>query len=171
MALFSVMLCCNMADGATLQPIITGTEGEYRWAHAVGIVHAPVGAVWKTLTDYDNSEEFMPNIEEAVVVSRQGLVALVRNRVKAGPLHRSFIVKTTIEKEGSFLSWRLYESNDFRRNDGYWKLTPLPGKRTRLEYKVGIEFRKPMPEWLATILLKRSIPDAFGAVELRAQQL
>jgi ribosome-associated toxin RatA of RatAB toxin-antitoxin module len=133
-------------------------------AHAV--VRAPPELIWQTLTDYDHLAQFVPGLVSSRVVSRQGAQLVIEQRGWARIWMFSYPIRVTVtsyERPYQGIDVHLLQGN-LRRLDGGYRIEPRPDGSTDLTWSGLIEPDTPLPEFIRTPLLRRSIADQFAGM-------
>jgi ribosome-associated toxin RatA of RatAB toxin-antitoxin module len=133
---------------------------------AKAVVSAPIELIWQTLTDYDHLAEFVPGIDSSRVVSRQGTRLIVEQKGGIGWWFFSYPIHVTLastERPYESIDVHLLQGN-LRRLDGAYRIEPRPDGSIELVWHGVIEPDTPLPGFLRTALLRRSISEQFAAV-------
>jgi ribosome-associated toxin RatA of RatAB toxin-antitoxin module len=133
---------------------------------ARAVVHAPIELIWQTLTDYDHLSQFVPGIDSSRVVSRQGAQLIVEQKGGVHWWFFSYPIRVTVastERPYERIDVRLLQGN-LRRLDGGYRIEPRPDGSTELTWQGLIEPDTPLPAFIRTPLLRRSISDQFAGV-------
>ncbi|WP_020674818.1 SRPBCC family protein [Geopsychrobacter electrodiphilus] len=146
-------------------------------AHAV--IAAPLAKIYKVLIDFSAYPDFMPNVEKVVVrgadqqVARLdyylGLPMGVKKRYRLKMTYQ--IAADKAEIGWQLIPWpELSAAETIRDTSGYWRLTPLPGDKTLVEYRVrtdpgDIPFGT---GWIVDLQTKGSLPDILESTRKRA---
>ena len=133
-------------------------------AHTV--VHAPAELIWQTLTDYDHLSQFIPGIDSSRVVSRQGTLLTVEQKGGIRWWFFYYPIRVTVastERPYESISVHLLQGN-LRRLDGGYRIEPQPDGSTQLTWEGLVEPDTPLPGFLRTALLRRSISDQFAGM-------
>lgn len=144
----------------------------YRIASS-GTVAAAPATVWRTLTDYDRLAEFVPDLDSARVVSRNGDKVVVEQLGKASFLFFSQPIGLVVqvhEQAPDRIDIGLVEGN-MKVYRASWELTPLPGAAgTKVVYKAAIEPAFYVPAMVGTALVRKDIARMMGAVLSRMER-
>jgi len=130
------------------------------------VVHAPAELIWQTLTDYDHLANFVPGIDSSRVVSRQGDRLVVEQRGVARWWFFSYPIHVEIaatERPYRSIDVRLLQGN-LRRLEGEYRIEPQPDGSTELTWHGVIEPDTPLPGFVRTALLRRSISEQFAGM-------
>jgi ribosome-associated toxin RatA of RatAB toxin-antitoxin module len=160
--LLGAAACASARSSTDISVNATAQDGAVQvTAHAV--VRAPIGLIWQTLTDYDHLAQFVPGIDSSRVVSRQGAQLIVEQK---GGIHWwffSYPIRVTVastERPYERIDVRLLQGN-LRRLDGGYRIDARPDGTTELTWQGLVEPDTPLPEFIRTALLRRSISEQF----------
>lgn len=128
----------------------------------------PRQALWDTITSFDEYPNF---VDEVVKAERLpgGTDARFQVQFELEVVKRFVYVLEFAASSPETLSWKLVESNFFKRNQGAWKLEENGGK-TDVVYEVDVEVGFFVPKWVAKKLTAVSLPRMMKAFEERAKQ-
>lgn len=144
--------------------------------HAV--IAAPLAKTYGVLIDFSAYPDFMPNVEKVVVraADQQGARLEYHLGLPMG-VKKRYRLKMTykIAADAAEIGWKLIPwpelspSETIRDTSGYWRLTPLPGDKTLVEYLVrtdpgDIPFGT---GWIVDLLTKGSLPDILESTRKR----
>jgi ribosome-associated toxin RatA of RatAB toxin-antitoxin module len=130
-------------------------------AHAV--VRAPAELIWKTLTDYDHLAQFVPGIVSSRVLSHQGAQLVIEQAGGVRLWLFSYPIRVTVasyERPYQGIEVHLIQGN-LRQLDGGYRIEPRSDGSTELTWSGLIEPDTPLPEFIRTPLLRRTISDQF----------
>jgi ribosome-associated toxin RatA of RatAB toxin-antitoxin module len=130
-------------------------------------IDAPPGRVMEVITDFPAYPSFLPEIEEAEVVSAtpgnwevRFVLRLIRRMEYTLRLERD---------EDRRLSWTLV-TGIFRSNDGGWELEPIDGgARTRATYAIDLVMDVFIPRTIVNSLVGESLPATLARFKARAE--
>ena len=128
-------------------------------------VNAAPGDLYAVITSYAEYAEFLPGIESATVLSRDGNTVCVRfvlNIVK-----RVTYTLALVEDPPLAVRWSLVEG-DLRANAGSWQLAPT-GSGVRATYKVEVEVGMFVPGAILSRLVGETLPATLHAFAARAE--
>ena len=143
---------------------ISQDEGVQVTARAV--VHAPAELIWQTLTDYDHLPQFVPGIDSSRVLSRQGTQLVVEQKGGARWWFFYYPIRVTVattERPYERIDVHLLQGN-LRRLDGGYRIEPQPDGSTQITWQGLIEPDTPLPAFIHTPVLRRSISDQFAGM-------
>ena len=69
------------------------------------------------------------------------------------------------------VSWKLVDSDFFKKNEGTWSLKAVSDKKTAVHYELDVDFGFLVPGFISKKLTEISLPKMFDAFELRAKEL
>jgi ribosome-associated toxin RatA of RatAB toxin-antitoxin module len=133
---------------------------------ARAIVRAPTELIWQTLTDYDHLSAFVPGIASSRVVSRQGLELVVEQKGNARLWFLSYPIEVKVsaaERPYRSIDVHLLQGN-LKRLDGSYRIDPRPDGTAEVAWTGLIEPDSPLPEFIRTPLMRRSISEQFAGM-------
>jgi ribosome-associated toxin RatA of RatAB toxin-antitoxin module len=133
---------------------------------ARAVVHAPTELIWQTLTDYDHLSQFVPGLDSSRVVSRQGSQLIVEQKGGASWWFFYYPIQVTVaatERPYESINVHLLQGN-LRRLDGEYRIGPQPDGSTELTWQGLVEPGAPLPRFIRTAVLRRSISDQFAGM-------
>lgn len=139
----------------------TRPDGRLKQVTAIGLVRAPVAAVWARLTDFGAYERWMPQVADSTVVSADGAVVVVDFSVAVVGPNVNFRQKLTLDEgsrtirgewvsgalQGSRWEWRLETRGDdtlaYRTLytnvvDTNWIVRQVEDEHHTLEYGINV---------------------------------
>ena len=143
------------------------TEGQRGRATALGVVQAPVEAVWDAVTDYDGYVEFMPQVVESRVDRVEDGAVTVTNVLKILVKRIRYTIRLELDRARHRVEWRQLEG-DLKANEGSWALEPFGDGRTLATYSVRIEVGFLVPQGVVDRLTRGSFGQLFQAIRDRA---
>jgi ribosome-associated toxin RatA of RatAB toxin-antitoxin module len=136
-------------------------------ASATVDIAASPARLMAVITDFSRYPEFLPEMEEAVVIRREGAVQVVRFAIRL--VRRIEYTLELRQVDDLHVEWHLVEGN-FRANDGGWDLEPLEGgASTRAHYRVAIDLGMFVPGSVMKTLVEKSLPATLAAFKARAE--
>ncbi len=135
------------------------------------VIQAPRKLVYRVLTDYLADPEFVPNMENTTLHSREGLVATVGFDLRLMVLvHYDLRIVETPEKS---LEWSLDEGRPavMALNQGSWHLRDTTTQATEVDYTLEIALRSSLPTSVHDHLLAATLPKTLEAFKQRCEQL
>lgn len=134
---------------------------------ASGTVKAPPGEVWKVLTDYEKMPEFVPDLDVAKVLSRNGNKVVLQQAGVARFLFLRRDIRLVVhisEEPTSSIDINLV-SGDMKAYSCRWEITALPdGAGSRIDYSGKLVPKFYVPGMLGSNLIKRDIERMMAAV-------
>ena len=136
--------------------------------HVQARLHARMGAIWSTLTDYEKLPQFVPCIRVSRVLERRGPLAVVEQKGAAQVLFFSYPIEVTVEsveKLHESISVRVLKGN-LRQLEGGYKLTRVDGREDEyiLTWRGIIEPDFDVPSLISVPLMRASLKDQFLAM-------
>jgi ribosome-associated toxin RatA of RatAB toxin-antitoxin module len=120
------------------QVILTGQNGQYTGRV---LVAAPVATVWKLLTDYNNFENYFPNVVSSQLLETKGnrkvfeQVYLIQALIFS---KRSRVRIAATETYPRQIEFNLVDG-DVDSLKGFWRLEPIGGDRVLVTHQVSID--------------------------------
>jgi ribosome-associated toxin RatA of RatAB toxin-antitoxin module len=68
------------------------------------------------------------------------------------------------------VSWKLVESDTFKKNEGHWKIKAAGEGKTDVYYTVDADFKIPVPSFILSRLVKGSLPAMMKGFEKMAKK-
>jgi len=164
--LLGAAACASARSAADISVNASSQEDGAVQVTARAVVRAPIELIWQTLTDYDHLAEFVPGIDSSRVVARQGEELIVEQKGAAHWWFFSYAIRVTVaatERPYEGIDVRLLQGN-LRRLDGGYRIEPQPDGSTELTWQGLIEPDTPLPSFLRTALLRRSISEQLAGM-------
>ena len=120
------------------------------------------------VTDYERYPEFLSEIENADVLSRDDGSTDVRFTLNL--IKRLSYTLTLVENQPNEVVWSQKEG-PFKRNNGSWSLEALSGDRTRATYRVEVAVKVFLPGAIVNRLVGKTLPSTLEAFKARAEAL
>ena len=131
-------------------------------------VAAPYGVIWGTLTDYDNTAQWITGMDSSVVLQRKPGGALVEQSGRADILFFSMKVNVVLEVDEQPPQRIGVKAvrGDFSHLEGEYRLTPVAGASDLydLTWRGEMELAAPMPGFLAQPILRANIRQRFESL-------
>lgn len=162
-ALLLAALSWTAARAADDVSVTAEREGTPVRVVARATVDAPLGLVWRTLTDYNALARFVPGIHSSRLLEYQGNAAIVEQKGEARLLFFSFPIDVTVasvEYPPLRVDVRVLKGN-LRRLDGGYRIEPLADGRLTLRWSGLIEPEAPLPPLLGELVLRAQVEDQF----------
>jgi ribosome-associated toxin RatA of RatAB toxin-antitoxin module len=163
--LLSSVACGSARSAAEVSVDATSQDGVVQ-VSARAVVRAPIELVWQTLTDYDHLSQFVPGIDSSRVVSRQGAQLIIEQKGGAHWWLFFYPIRVTVattERPFESIDVRLLRGN-LRRLDGGYRIEPRPDGSTEVTWQGLIEPDTPLPSFIRTAVLRRSISEQFAGM-------
>jgi len=130
-------------------------------------IDAPVETVYAVIVDYGRYPEFLPEIENAEVVQRDGDTVDVQFSLNL--IKRLTYTLRLVGEPDRGVSWTLVEGM-FQTNDGGWNLEALDGGRTRATYRIEVAVGVFVPGSITKRLVGSTLPTTLAAFKARAEE-
>lgn len=117
---------------------VSGNRGQYT---ARVVVKAPVGKAWEVLTDYNNFDNFLPNVNDSRLLKSNGnrKVFTQVNIVRALVFNKQFRVEIAAnETYLKKIDFRVVKG-DIKSLKGSWRLEQLSGNRVAVVHQVSVD--------------------------------
>jgi len=124
---------------------------------------------YSVITDYEKYPEFLPDMEEVSVVSRDGNSVdahFTLNLVK----QLQYVLRLVEAPDTFGLEWTLVEG-PFKKNNGTWALTEADGGKTHASYTIEVSVGVFLPGTLVNRLVGQTLPATLKAFKERAEAL
>jgi carbon monoxide dehydrogenase subunit G len=158
------------AAQALASPAATTLQVERRGNEFVVQAQAEIGAdlatAWRTLSDYDHLNEFIPGMSASHTLTRNGDEAVVEQQGSAGfgPFRREFTVRLAV-REVSHESISAHGiGGDFKRFDSRYELQPLDPMRTRIVYRAILIPEIPVTPLVGLPVMRSMIQEQFDGL-------
>jgi coenzyme Q-binding protein COQ10 len=131
------------------------------------VIHAPISRVFGVITDYERYPEFLPEMKEVRVLSRNDGVAVVRFELEL--IMRVSYTLRLEELPPNTVRWTLEDAKMLAENNGTWRLT-ADGDKTQAVYALEIKLRGLIPKSVSTRLLGTTLPQTLERFKARAEE-
>ncbi|MES2722188.1 MAG: SRPBCC family protein [Pseudomonadota bacterium] len=143
-----------------------GSAGVIRAAMDVA---APPAVVWKVLSDCANAPRYMPKLLSCKTLERDpaGRWDVREHRLEGNafkPVMRN-VFRTTLEPPRRLAFRRT--SGDWKRSDGEWRLTAIPGG-THVTYELHVAVDAPVPASMVRGAVAKGMPASMRALRKEA---
>jgi len=154
-------------------------EGETGKFLARVLIDAPVEQAWQVLTDYDNFEQFLPNVENSQLLESD------ENRRRFEQLNVIAVVPTVIEISSRVVIDSMLTPNeqvdfelvegDLEKLEGIWKLDPVvdaesESQKVLITHQVDIDPGNSSPRGLFFSTYKLVLEDSLVAAKAEAER-
>lgn len=140
-------------------------------AEAVFLIKATPETAFKTVTDFDQYPEFMPNIKAAIAIEKNDDREKYKFTLKVAfwDINYTLLLKSNVKDEIYSLNWE-YVDGDIKDTSGSWEIRQYDknNEYSLILYKVRTDPGRFIPDWVADRLSTRSIPDMIRAVQKRS---
>jgi len=123
-------------------------------------------ALFSVITDYESYPQFLSDMEDAKILSREGNVVEVEFTLNL--IKRLRYTLRLTEQAPTSVSWTLVEGM-FKRNTGSWKLAEQPDGRTRATYHIEVGVGVFLPGAIVHRLVGQTLPATLEAFRDRAE--
>jgi hypothetical protein len=159
------------AQGYDAAPVVSvaAESGSAGVVHAALDVAAPPRVVWAVLTDCADAPSHMPGLLSCKILERgPGDAWQVREHRLKGPfIHPVMRNVFRLEmKPYDSLSFRRV-AGDWKRSDGAWGLTPIPGG-THVTYELHVAVEGPAPAGMVRASVAKGMPASLLALRREA---
>jgi ribosome-associated toxin RatA of RatAB toxin-antitoxin module len=120
------------------------------------------------IVDYEKYPEFLPEMERAEVVARDGDAVDVEFSLHL--IKRLTYTLRLVGEPKVAVSWSLVDGM-FQKNDGGWVLEALADGRTRATYRVDVAVGVFVPGAITKRLIGSTLPTTLAAFKARAESL
>jgi ribosome-associated toxin RatA of RatAB toxin-antitoxin module len=160
-----LLLVCVAAVATAADVSVQATrDGEAVEVEAVAEIAVGLARAWEVLTDYNRLSEFVPDLHESRVISRQGASAVVEQKGAARFLFFSYPIEVRLavtEHPRQRIESRAVAGN-FRELRSVYTLEPREGGvRLRYQGRLVPDFQLPL---FHTYVLKSSVEATFRAM-------
>ncbi len=130
-------------------------------------VNATPERLMSVITDFTRYPRFLPEMEEATLIRREGDVWTVKFAVR---IVRKLEYTLRLEKQSDVkLRWTLVEGA-FKANNGGWDLVALDGgTRTRATYTIDLDIGMFVPGSVLKTVLEHNLPSTLAAFKAQAE--
>jgi ribosome-associated toxin RatA of RatAB toxin-antitoxin module len=149
--------------------ILTGQEGHYTGRF---LVTASIDTAWKVLIDYDNFQNFLPNVASSRILENNGNQKVFEqvNVVRVFLFSRkSRVVIATSERYPSQIAFRSIAGN-LKSLTGSWQLEPISPNRILVTNQVMVAPSASTPGALFFKLYKSALKDSLMALERETER-
>jgi ribosome-associated toxin RatA of RatAB toxin-antitoxin module len=131
-------------------------------------IDATPDKVMAVITDFEAYPSFLPEMEEARILSQGEGTWDVRFSVKV--VRRFSYTLRLVKESPTRVRWTLLEGS-FKVNNGGWDLEPLDdGQRTRAVYTIDLQVGMFVPGNILRSLVERSLPDTVTRFKEETQR-
>lgn len=153
--------------------LVSGENGEFMGRV---LVNAPLDQAWDVLTDYDNFENFLPNIESSQLLSSEGNRNIFEqvNVIKVLPFvtTRSRIEIQSVESYPQRVDFSLVRG-DLDALEGVWQLEPIAtaeGDRVLVTHRVSVDPGNGSPRGVFFSTYKSILEGSLSAAKQETEQ-
>jgi ribosome-associated toxin RatA of RatAB toxin-antitoxin module len=119
------------------EAVLTGHDGQYTCRV---LVKAPVATVWKVLTDYDNFENYYPNVVSSQIVENKGNRKVFEQVYVIQALIFSKEERVRIAATETYLKQIDFNlvQGDLNSLKGAWRIEPVSSDRVLITHQVSV---------------------------------
>ncbi|MDF1563528.1 MAG: SRPBCC family protein [Deltaproteobacteria bacterium] len=139
------------------------------WAERSIEIDAGLERVWQVITDFEAYPEFLADMQEARIDSREGETG-VRASFELQILKR---IRYTLDfslAPPERMDWTLVKGDFMKRNEGGWRLQALGEGRTRATYRIALALGAIVPESITNRLAAEQLPSTLEAFKRRIER-
>ena len=151
--------------------LVSGENGEF---FGQVLVNASIEDAWEVLTDYDNFENFLPNIESSDLIDSEGERNIFEqvNVIEVLPFvtTRSRVKIESIESYPQAVDFSLVDG-DLEALNGVWRLEPVAGSRDQVlvTHQVSVDPGNGSPRGIFFSTYKTILEDSLTAARQEAE--
>jgi ribosome-associated toxin RatA of RatAB toxin-antitoxin module len=148
-------------------------EGEGFAIAAQGDVDAARATVWRTVTDYEALQRFIPGMRESRVIERRGanlVVVRQRGAARFGPFREAFDVTFAVDEQEADCIDAVAIAGDFIEFRSHYELRRLDAQRTRLSYRARLRPRREPPPLFGAVVMESVARGQFEALLLEIER-
>jgi coenzyme Q-binding protein COQ10 len=131
------------------------------------VINAPIDRVFDVIVDYERYPEFLSDMRQVQLVSRNDGVALVAFELEL--IMRIGYTLRLVEDRPISVQWTLEKAKMMSANEGGWKLEDLGGGKTRATYGLEIKLKGLIPKSVSSRLIGTTLPDTLQRFKARAE--
>ena len=154
------------------QTVVSGENGQYR---AEILVNASAAALWGVLTDYNNFNQFIPNVTSSEVIESKGetnIIEQISQRTFLGIPIKTVIRTENLEIDREQINFTLIDG-DLSKLEGYWKIEPVAssqsGDRVLLIHQVEAQPPAGIPADIFYDIFEDSLAPTLDAIRQEAE--
>jgi hypothetical protein len=144
------------------------SEGDDKTAYirALLVLNKPIEKIWSLITKTERQVEYLSNIDEVTLVSRDGTGDIVEFHLSFGFIK---VVYRVIHRYGDnyYLYWSLDPNfkNDLKELKGFWQYFKLDDNTTLARYGTRVKASSLIPKFVEEYMTKRDLPKALDDVK------
>jgi ribosome-associated toxin RatA of RatAB toxin-antitoxin module len=134
-------------------------------------VDAPLEFMWSAVTDIEKYPEFVKEVKEVRIVSRDGdrvtadyTVELIQKTIK-------YTVDLDFSDRFKKMTWKLISGDLMSKNEGSWVFDSVGEKRCVATYSADVVLNFILPGSVVSILEEINLPKMLDAFKKRAEAL
>lgn len=161
-----------IAQATTDRTFVSGENGQYQ---ATILVNASSAAVWAVLTDYNNFNQFIPNVISSQLIESNGdikIIEQISERILLGLPIQTIIRTENREIYQQEINFTLI-SGDLSKLQGYWKIEPVVNEtglaQVLLTHQVEAQPPSGIPPAIFYDIFKNSLAPTLNAIRQQAE--
>ncbi len=123
--------------------------------------------LFEVVTRYELYPEFVDGMKEVSVERKAEGKARVSYLLSMMGKDIRYSLDLTEHRESGSVKWELVESDFFKKNNGFWEITPAGEKSCSVKYGVDVEFKMWVPGPILNTLVKGSLPSMLKSFKER----
>ncbi len=132
-------------------------------------MNVPMTLLLKAIVEAENYPKFLPEVVSAKKVSGTNDKYQIKFEIE---VVKRFQYTLEFQSNGADkVSWKLVDSDFFKKNEGSWNLKSVSDKKTAVHYELDVDFGFLVPGFISKKLTEVSLPKMFDAFESRAKEL
>jgi uncharacterized protein YndB with AHSA1/START domain len=162
-----------LAGGETITTETKGVGSEKGDVLAAGIIRGSPQQVWTVLTEFERRPEFIAATKDVRVLQVDGNRVWIAEHLRVLLVNVRYSLINTLDPESGLMSWVLDKSvpHDIADTTGAWQLVPLAGgAQTLVTYRAWIDTGRPVPGFIESFLVKRSLPQVINGLRDQVQR-
>ena len=128
----------------------------------------PPETFFSVISDYESYPDFLPDMENAEVLSRRD--GVVEARFYANFIKRVSYTLRLEERAPVSLHWSLIEG-PFKVSEGRWLLERTEDGTTLAKYRIEVQLHTFVPKAISTRVVATAVPALLAAFKTRAETL
>lgn len=125
-------------------------------------------SLYRAITEFEKYPTFLPEVVSAKSTVDKNLT---RVQFELEVVKRfQYVLEFQLVPEER-VSWKLVESNFFKKNDGQWLLKEIGPTETQVHYELEVDFGFMVPGFISRKLTEVSLPGMFDNFQKQAIQL
>lgn len=122
------------------------------------VLSVPRDKLFATITRYEDYPRFVDGCSTVQVERKGSGQARVRYSISVLGKEGTYVLDHREDAAAGTVEWTLVESNLFKKNTGRWQLSDAGAGKTKAKYTLEMEFTFPVPGFILSGLVKKSLP-------------